>query len=393
MSGNVFFGAILAIYVSMISYMFARLCVMLAETGFTRVIVPAVFLLFSLSFPLSRIFSRVLPDSVTAFLFIIGSLYLAPMIYGFLLTLAADLLRILNYHVRLTANPPPYSISGRENMVAVIIALSIAISAAGGINARFPVAVTQYFESDGLGGYPAQLKIALLSDIHLGKLTGPDHLRKLFDIIKPSSPDIVLLAGDIIDDTVWLGSQNRRREAVSLFKSLEPRLGLWAVPGNHEYYVGIEECVRFLESCGVKVLMDEWAAPGGELLLIGRDDASSARFGKNRASLGQLKKDAAASLGSASARLPTIVLDHQPVNLEEAENAGVDLQLSGHTHRGQIFPMNFLIAGIFERHYGSYKKGRTNYYISSGAGTWGPPVRTIGRPEVVIINLIGRRGE
>jgi predicted MPP superfamily phosphohydrolase len=363
---------------------------MLADTGFTRVIVPSVFLLFALSFPISRIFSGVLPDSVSSFLFIIGSLYLAPMIYGFLLTLAADLLRILNYHVMLTANPPPYSTSGRENAVAVIIALSVLISAAGAINARSPTAVTARFESSALGGGPSSIKIALLADVHLGKLTGPDHLRKLIGIMRPSSPDIILLAGDIIDDIGWLRIQTRREEAAALLESLRPRLGVWAVPGNHEYYAGVEECVRFLKSCGVKVLMDEWAAPGGELLLIGRDDASSARFGKNRASLDELKRRAEEALGSGVTRLPTIVLDHQPIDLKEAEDAGADLQLSGHTHRGQIFPMNFLIAGIYEKHYGSYKKGRTNYYISSGAGTWGPPVRTVGRPEVVIINFVKR---
>jgi predicted MPP superfamily phosphohydrolase len=80
-------------------------------------------------------------------------------------------------------------------------------------------------------------------------------------------------------------------------------------------------------------------------------------------------------------------MDHQPYDLAESDNAGTDLQVSGHTHRGQLFPFNFLISAMYEHHYGLYKKDHANYYISSGAGTWGPPVRTIGRPEVVILNL------
>jgi predicted MPP superfamily phosphohydrolase len=82
-----------------------------------------------------------------------------------------------------------------------------------------------------------------------------------------------------------------------------------------------------------------------------------------------------------------IVMDHQPFNLEESEDIGAALQVSGHTHRGQIFPINFIVSGIYEKHYGYYRRGSTNYFISSGAGTWGPPVRTTGRPEIVILTL------
>jgi predicted MPP superfamily phosphohydrolase len=390
MSGNTFFSVVLGIYVTINGYMFARLFFTLEGSGLLRGLASAVFLVFALSFPASRLLSNILPGAVTDFLSIMGYLYLGPMIYGFLLTLAADILRILNYHMTITANPPPYTMSGREGAVTFIVALSLAICLAGAVNTMYLVPVDVDVEWDG-PPYREPIRIALVSDIHLGKLVGPGHLRRIAALINSRSPDIVLIAGDSIDSSEWLRMEDRRSEAASILASLEPRLGIWAVPGNHDYYAGIEESVRFLESAGVRVLRDDWAVPGGELIIIGRDDLSVTRYGDSaeRRSLRELASDAARTWGVRN--LPVVVMDHQPFNLEEAAESGVDLQLSGHTHRGQLFPVNFVIAAMYEKHYGLYAKDGTSYYISSGAGTWGPPMRTIGRPEVVFINLHTRQ--
>jgi predicted MPP superfamily phosphohydrolase len=386
MLGNYFFAAILGIYVSINGYMFARLFTTLAGTGFLRGLTSAVFLVFAASFPAGRILQRALSARASDFLYIMGSLYLAPMIYGFLLTLAADLFRILNYHVTITANPPPYSASVREGAVAAIVALSAAISMGGAINAMFPAAVFHDVEWSAPASAPS-IRIALVSDLHIGKFVGASRLRRVVGLINAQSPDIVLIAGDAVDDDSVLRSGRRRDETAAIFKSMRPRLGVWAVPGNHEYYAGIGESVRFLEDCGVGVLRDAWATPGGEFLLIGRDDLTVRRAGGDRASLRAIISEAEKELGPGAGGLPILVMDHQPFNLEESQDAGVALQLSGHTHRGQLFPINFIVSWIYEKHYGLYKKGNSQYYISSGAGAWGPPVRTIGRPEVVFLNL------
>ncbi|MDR3321343.1 MAG: metallophosphoesterase [Synergistaceae bacterium] len=390
MPGNIFFRVVLGVYVSMNSYMFVRLFFTLAGSGLLRGIASAVFLIFALSFPASRLLSGILPSPVSDFLSVMGYLYLGPMIYGFLLTLAADFLRILNYQMTITPNPPPYTLSGREGVITLIVALSLVISLAGAVNTMFPAPVDIDVEWDG-PSYRGSVSIALVSDIHLGKLVGPGHLRRIAELINSRSPDIVLIAGDSIDSSEWLRMQGRRSAAASILASLEPRLGVWAIPGNHDYYAGIEESVHFLEDCGVRVLRDEWAAPGGELILIGRDDLSVTMYGRSdgRRSLREITAEAARTWGVRN--LPVVVLDHQPFNLDEAAESGADLQLSGHTHRGQIFPVNFIVAAIYEKHYGQYAKDGTRYYITSGAGTWGPPMRTIGRPEVVFINLHPRR--
>ncbi|MDR1019179.1 MAG: metallophosphoesterase, partial [Synergistaceae bacterium] len=357
MSSTFFFGTVITAYLLINGYMFARLFSTLRGAGILRLVACAVFCLFAASFPLSRAMSGVLPASAADFLFILGSLYLAPMIHGFLLTVAADLLRILNYHVALTPNPPPYSQGRRENTVAVIVLLSLALSFAGALNAVFPVAREFSIRLDGKYGYRPPVKIALVSDIHLGKIRHLARLERITNLIKSKNPDIVLIAGDTIDDTAWLRSGARRDEIAALMSSLHPRLGVWAVPGNHDHYSGIEASSGFLRSCGIRVLMDEWAAPGGEFLLIGRDDRTVMRTGRERVPLDAIIARARSALGRESASLPVIVLDHQPAYLGEAQRAGAALQLSGHTHKGQLFPANLFVAAIFEKHYGLYRKG------------------------------------
>jgi predicted MPP superfamily phosphohydrolase len=393
MSLAFFFRLVATAYILINGYMFARLFSALRGTGILRGLACGVFLFFAASFPASRFLRNFLPAPASDFLFILGSLYLAPMIHGFFLTLATDFLGILNYHLALTSLPPYHVSNGRENAVAVIVLLSLAFSFLGAVNAVFPAAreiSVQWSGGNGESenrGSGSSVKIALVSDIHLGKINSLSRLKRIAELIKSRHPDIVLIAGDTVDDTAWMRLPEQRDEIVSVLSSLSPRLGVWAVPGNHEYYSGIEESADFLKSCGINVMRDEWAAPGGEFLLVGRDDLTVARTGRERESLSSIITSARTAIGSASSYLPVIVLDHQPFRLEEAQQAGAALQLSGHTHKGQIFPANLLMSLLYEKYYGLYKKGLTSYYITSGAGTWGPPVRTTGRPEVVFIDF------
>ena len=392
---RLFLGSILGIYVAINAYLFTRLWMTLSGTGFLRGLSCAVLVLFALAFPISRVFDGRLPHMLQEALMLMGSLYIAPMIYGFMLTLCADLLRIVNYFVSITPMPPPFSVSGRVHVVAAVFVLSVAISLLGALNARIPTVVSKSVVSPlrGPEGAPV-LRIALLSDIHFGRLVGNGHLERLVRLTNDRNPDLVLLAGDVIDDTEWMSDEEGAARTRELLASMRPRLGVWAVPGNHEYYAGIERCVRFLEDAGVRVLRDEWAVLGpeasektsGDYLLVGRDDRTLTRFGLERKTIADILGEARASRPEA-ANLPVILMDHQPFHLEEASDAGVALQLSGHTHRGQIFPFNFVVSAIYECAYGLYRRDNTWYYTSSGAGTWGPPVRTTGRPEVVTISL------
>lgn len=397
MSAVFFLSTILGTYIAINLYMLLRLGSTLAGTGLLRGVSCAVLAFLACSVPLGRVFYDKPPHQLSEFLLLVGSLYCAPMIYGFIFTLLADLLRIANKFVSITPLPPPFTVSGRVHTVCAVALLALLVSLLGALNARYPVVVRQEIPweapagAEHMAGQSDVLKIALVSDIHLGMLVGPSHLASVMKLVEAEKPDILLLAGDILDDIDWLRNDEKRERAAALFSGVSPRLGSWAVTGNHEFYAGEQECVDFLTGAGVRVLRDEWAAPGDELLLAGREDRTVLRMGGTRKSLDEIVGEISAAAPDDLRNLPLIVMDHQPFDLYESENVGAALQVSGHTHRGQLFPFNFVVSRIYEKSYGIYKKGKTYYYISSGAGTWGPPVRTTGRPEVVIITLNKKR--
>jgi predicted MPP superfamily phosphohydrolase len=166
----------------------------------------------------------------------------------------------------------------------------------------------------------------------------------------------------------------------AVLQQLEAPHGVYAIPGNHEYFSGINAAVDYMEKAGINVLRDSTIRVAEGYFLVGRDDRQGNAFGGKRQTLDSLMQNVDKSL-------PVIMLDHQPFALEEAEKNGVDLQLSGHTHHGQLFPFNFITKKVYEVSWGYKRKGNTHYYVSCGVGTWGPPVRVGHRPEIVIINL------
>ena len=158
-------------------------------------------------------------------------------------------------------------------------------------------------------------------------------------------------------------------------------MGVYAVPGNHDYFGGnTRELEKELAAAGVKLLVDETVIPANAFYVTGRNDYSARRWGAERKPLDDLTRDLDISL-------LLIVIDHQPLNLSEAEKAGIDLQVSGHTHRGQIWPGPLITRRIYENDYGLLYRGNTAIVVTSGYGTWGPPVRIGTRAEIVCIEL------
>lgn len=387
-----FIATVFGSYIAVNAYLFLRLFQSLSGTGTLRNIACAALLLFAASFPAGRILAGRLPDAITRAFMLMGNLYISPMLYGFLLTLSVDIFRAFNGVFAITHNPPPYSIGVRLRTVAVIFAVSLLITVIGAINANTPI-VKEVFVSLGDENDEVEkffqtgvfLKIAVLSDTHLGEFAGPGYLRKLAEKTNAASPDIVLLPGDIIDGSDFFSDGRAARETAEIFKSFRARLGVWGVPGNHDYYTGVSDTAEFLSAAGVRLLRDEAVTLDGKFVLAGRNDRTSLFRGGGRKSLEEILSSV--PLTDDGSKYPIVLMDHQPFDLHEAEECGVTLQVSGHTHRGQLWPINFIVSRIYECSYGEYKRGRTNYYISSGAGVWGPPVRTAGRPEIIIVNL------
>jgi predicted MPP superfamily phosphohydrolase len=189
------------------------------------------------------------------------------------------------------------------------------------------------------------------------------------------------MAGDIVDGSVTHAQEERLSQVLA---GLSAPLGVYAVLGNHEYYTDTEEVVPAIESGGVNVLLDEALTIDGLFTLAGRKDIQAERFGEGRKPLETILEGTADDLA-------VIVMDHTPVNLNEATEAGVALQVSGHTHRGQLFPFNVVTDMIFEQDWGFLRKKDSLFYVSCGVGTWGPPIRSSSRPEVVLFNITFRR--
>jgi hypothetical protein len=203
-------------------------------------------------------------------------------------------------------------------------------------------------------------------------------MEDMIEKINQLNPDLVLFAGDLVDhNPLYVKADEMGKH----FLKLTPRLGVYAVTGNHEYIGHPEISVEYLQQFGIKYLRDTIIDIGNNIVIAGRDDKDKVQFaGSPRKKLEQI-------IGEKQDEKFVILMDHQPVDYTEAEKRGVDLMVSGHTHKGQLWPFGYITSLVYENDYGLVKKGNTNYYTSSGYGTWGPPVRTGNRPEIVVFNV------
>lgn len=220
-----------------------------------------------------------------------------------------------------------------------------------------------------------QHRLVMLTDLHLGYHNRADEFRKWVDKVNEEKPEAVLIAGDIIDGSIRaLTDQNMAAE----FRRL--KAPVYACLGNHEYLSGELRAKKFYQDAGINLLIDNHVlvplAGGDTILVVGRDD----RTNQNRASLRHLMQ-------SAKKDYYTILMDHQPYHLEEAQQAGIDFQLSGHTHYGQVWPISWIEDAIYEKAFGPHQKGDTRYYVSSGIGIWGGKFRIGTRSEYVVLDI------
>ncbi|MEU1836521.1 metallophosphoesterase [Micromonospora chersina] len=223
------------------------------------------------------------------------------------------------------------------------------------------------------------LRIATVSDIHLGPLRGRAHTERIVAMINRLDADLVAVVGDLVD-----GSVAELGAAAEPLRDLRSRYGSFFVTGNHEYYSGVEEWVREVDRLGLRVLQNERQeirARGGVLDLAGVNDVTAAGTGL------AAPADYAAALGDRDPSRPVVLLAHQPVAAQEAAKFGVDLQLSGHTHGGQMVPFNLLVKLQQPVVSGLGEVDGTKVYVTNGAGFWGPPVRVGAPPQVTLVEL------
>ncbi len=249
---------------------------------------------------------------------------------------------------------------------------------AGYINSLNPRIKTLYLTIPKPVDIPTSVNLVIASDIHLGTLISNSRFNQIVDRINRLKPDIVLLPGDIVDEDLAPVIKYNLGQALRNIKST---FGVIAITGNHEYIGGVEKACKYLEDHNVTVLRDSAIKINNSFYIIGREDRSIKSF------TGKIRKPLKELLTKVDKSYPLILLDHQPFNLEQAVENGIDLQISGHTHHGQLWPFNYITNMIYEVSWGYKKKENTQVYVSSGVGTWGPPVRLGNRPEIVNIKL------
>lgn len=367
-----FFIVFLIIYCFANGYIFLKFWRILPQSALIKWIYIISFFYISFSFIVGRIIERFDICTVSKFSIWVGSFWLAVMVYLFIGFILNDVfLSIIK--IRFAGDP---FISSYQRAAGLILpAIVILIVIAGHFNAITPDLKTLNISVEK-ESVLKKLNIVLVTDIHCGILIGNSRLEKMVKTINEISPDAVLLAGDIVDEDLKpVIAQN----IGDTLKNIKSRFGVFAVTGNHEYIGGVNEAVTYLRNHGVNVLRDQCVLIGNLFYVAGREDRSIKRFN------GQKRKSISEILQGINRKYPVVLMDHQPYNLDEASNNGVDLQVSGHTHHGQLWPFNFITRKVYELSWGYMKKYNTHYYVSSGFGTWGPPVRTGNRPEIVHI--------
>ncbi|MBF0548070.1 MAG: metallophosphoesterase [Candidatus Riflebacteria bacterium] len=221
-----------------------------------------------------------------------------------------------------------------------------------------------------------KIRIVALTDVHLGPLENGPRLERLVKMVKEQHPDIIISVGDLIDMRT-----KEPEKLTNLLAELFAPLGKFAVFGNHEYFAGVEESKEFLKKCGFDFLRNEIRHPTGFLSLIGFDDPTAKMVGMEQ------KIDESKLLLEAGKESFVLVLRHQPLVPSSLLDL-FDLQISGHTHQGQLFPF-FIVPRIVYSFPSGFTKlnNRASLYISRGSGEWGPPIRIFARSEITVIDL------
>jgi len=372
----IFFVLVLLVYSAINYYVFSRgLMVFSANPQLKKWYTIAFWTVVSF-FLVGMLWERTASSIVSEWVYRIGAFWLAFMFYFLLVILVMDLISLFDHFFHFL---PVFSPTGKLSLGYTIIGLVTMIVIGGYINALTTrikeIPLTIHKKVTGV----SELKILMASDLHLGALIGERQEKKLVRIINEQKPDLVLLCGDLVDGDI---GPALRKNLGRHIQEIRTPLGVYAIPGNHEYIGGIQKTLPYLQSINIKVLRDEVVTLSDGIQLVGRDDRDSRRMGgeNNPHDLKVLTKDLDHSK-------PIIVMNHQPFNLNEAVEAGADLHLSGHTHDGQMWPFNFSTEAIFEVSWGLKQKGNTTVYVSSGFGSWGPPVRVGNTPEIVVFKI------
>ena len=324
-----------------------------------KLAVVSVFVLWMASLFVGFAINDRIPIGTASVLYEVGNTWLIAFLYLLLVFIVADIASLCHLLPKSFLKDSAAGLGTVVGLVAVILTL-------GGIHyhhkyrEELTVTTTKPLEKP--------MTIVLASDLHLGYHNRRAELARWVDLINAEKPDLVLFGGDVIDLSLRPVIKGNYAEEFHRVKA-----PVMAVLGNHEFYRDVERAEQFYNDAGILLLKDSVVHFKG-VDIIGRNDRTS----PVRADLSELAKGLEGF---------TIVLDHQPYHLEETQGAGIDFQFSGHTHRGQVWPVSWITDIIYEKAWGYCRRGNTQFYVTSGLGIWGAKIRVGTRSEYLVLHL------
>ena len=267
-----------------------------------------------------------------------------------------------------------YLLAGKGRFFA-LVALCLALGAYSFFEARDIGIERVTIRTDKLPASTPRVRVAQISDVHLGLIVRNAKAEKIAELIRSVDPDILVSTGDLVDAEI-----NHLEGLAEIFGKIRPRLGKFAVTGNHEFYAGIDQALQFTRRAGFSVLRGETVQVGESLRIAGVDDTVGAALGAVPG-----RREAEILAGDPGTMF-TILLKHRP-RVADGSRGLFDLQLSGHTHNGQIFPFRYLVGRPYPNLSGLFPLGGSFLYTSRGTGTWGPPMRFFSSPIVTVIDI------
>jgi hypothetical protein len=318
---------------------------------------------------------------VTAFIvpITVGAWTLSIALYSFLALLLVDLGRLLlRKPIREKRGVFADYDKFKRALGWTVAALAVGVTAYGHANMRTIETVELALETPKRHAQREELRIVFFSDSHFDLIRGPRFARDVVEAIRAAKPDVVIMGGDLIDAPL---EQLEACGVAAELRKLEAPLGVYGIFGNHEYIVGEEAAEKVFGAVGMIEIRDTAFVLDSTISILARDDLAKLRTtGVTRAPLEEL-------LLRLDRRYPTLLLDHQPFGLEKTAEAGIDFQLSGHTHNGQLFPGNLIAALAYRVAHGVEKIGETTVIVSSGVGSWGPPIKVGARSEIIVLTI------
>lgn len=373
-----FIISVLLIFLATNYYVALRLYQLIPDNSFIRIAFIVIFAICAGSLFLFFPLYKNLSFTLGALLYRIGTAWLIAFGYFLLLFIITDLLKVSNNIFHFMDKSLVYSLT-HHNYTSFfsVIGVVFILLFIGNINYHKKRRVHFEIETSKLTTNKDRLRILGISDLHLGYTIGAKELTKWVQIINDENPDIVVIGGDLIDNNAKIIFEMGLDR---ILRNIHAPLGVYACLGNHEYISGKTESIRFHEASNILVLKDTIYNVSENITLIGRDDLSN----KNRKPLNAI-------INEVDKNHFKLLLDHQPSNLEEAEKEKIDLQFSGHTHNGQVFPFSLIAESMFENPHGMIRKGLTWVYVSSGLGIWGGKFRIGTQSEYAVFDLIPKQ--